>query len=329
MNTANTTPTPLSETQKNVLKVLSRDGFVTIPNLWEHDQLSRLISVCSKFMAEQPVKHWGSRPAFGKEFRLPIFEDKNWAVLSNLSGLSDDFDTFLEELLSDRYLRPILDVILGKGYKIWETSIRRSQIANGGLALHQDSVGEFGLSILLTDISDSRGTTVFLKGSHRYPVSCRESGLDQFSPSFIQPFLSPAVGKAGDIVLFYKNVWHGRTSCKIPKPQDAILMSFIASGYDYQSFDVPQELLSKLPSETSSMLNPYCNTRLLQSGRRLVESPQPQEGRLIDDVYQMKPWDVHPSQLLRIFGPVGSLKRRARFALGKFRASKSRGGNPQ
>ncbi len=302
-------PVALSPMQRTVLEDLWRDGFVRISGLWNSNEIAGLSNVCSSMMEMQPIAPWSDRSQYKNNFRLPIFEDTKWAVLSNLSGLSQNFDTFLEKLLTNTVLRPLLDSILGSDYKIWETSIRRSQISDGGLALHQDSVGEFGLSILLSDIADMNGTTVFLKGSHRFPMLSRQSGLDQFNPRLVRHFLTPASGEAGDTYLFFKNVWHGRIACQIAEPKDAILMSFVASGYDYRNFDVSPELLSSLPAETSSMLNPYAGTRLLDNGRRLITSERLQTGRLIDTVYHFHPLKPHPSQLLRLIAPFGFAKK--------------------
>ena len=299
----------LSPIQRTVLEDLWRDGFVRISGLWNSDEIAGLTNVCSSMMRMQPIAPWSERSKYMNNFRLPIFEDTTWAVLSNLSGLSQTFDIFLEKLVTHPVLRPLLDSILGSDYKIWETSIRRSQISDGGLALHQDSVGEFGLSILLSDIADMNGTTVFLKGSHRFPMLSRQSGLDQFNPWLVRHFLTPASGKAGDTYLFFKNVWHGRIACQIAEPKDAILMSFVAAGYDYRNFNVLPELLSALPAETSSMLNPYVGTRLLDNGRRLIISKKLQTGRLIDTAYHTHPLKPHPSQLLRLIAPFGYAKK--------------------
>lgn len=305
-------PVELPGASRTVLENLWRDGFARISGVWSKAEVIELTALCASLMDSQPVKNWSERPLYGDTFRLPIFEDSTWAVLSNLSGLSRDFDAFFEGLLTHQEIRPILDVILGSDYKIWETSIRRSQVSDGGLALHQDSVGEFGLSILLSDISDMSGTTVFLKGSHRFPVLSKQSGLDQFNPRLLRRFLTPASGKAGDAFLFFKNVWHGRIACNIPQPKDAILMSFVAAGFDYKSFDVPGQLLSALPIETSEMLNPYEGTRILDSGRRAIVLKGTQPERLIDHVYDTSPFRPHLSQFFRLVAPLGMAKKLAR-----------------
>lgn len=305
--------------QDAALATLWRNGFVRIGNLWTKRQTQALVDTCSRLMTTQPIRPWNEKSGRDPTFRLPIFEDKTWAVLSNLSGLDTEFDEFLEGLLTHPFVSPLLEAIVGKDFKIWETGIRRAQISDRGLALHQDSVGEFGLSVLLADIDDMAGTTVFFKGSHRFRLSSVASGIDQFAPNLMQPFLAPAAGKAGDVFLFFKNTWHGRLACNIPVPKDAMLMSFIASGYDYSCFDVPEELLSRLPPVTAAALNPRLGTRLLPNGRHFIERLKPHISRLIDKAYSDRVASLHPSQALHLAAPFGKIKRWARNSLNTYR----------
>lgn len=305
----------LTSEQDAALIALWHNGFVRIGSLWTERQTQVLVDTCARLMRTQPVRPWNGKSSTDAVFRLPIFEDKTWAVLSNLSGLDAEFDDFLERLLTHPILNPMIEAIVGTDFKLWETSIRRSQISDTGLALHQDSIGEFGLSILLADIDDMHGTTVFFDGSHRFRMSSAQCGIGQFKPNMMRPFLSAASGRAGDVCLFFKNTWHGRLACDIPVAKDAILLSFIASGYDYRSFDVPVELLSSLGPATAKALNPLIGTRLLVNGRRHIDRPQPHQPRLIDRAYSDRVSALHPSQALRLIAPFGKIKRLTRALL--------------
>ncbi len=297
--------------QRDILARLWRDGFVLIEGLMAPENVNAYCTACSDLIEHQPRKAWSDRHLYGDQFRLPVFANRDWAVLSNLSGLSDVFDNELEQLITSPDMEPLLRTILGSGYKIWETSIRRSEATDDGLALHQDSPGEFGVSVLLQDIDGLEGTTVFLPGSHRFPVPSKLSGLDQLNPGYLRRWLDPARGKKGDVCLFFKNVWHGRVPSHLQEPRDAMLMSFVAAGYHYRAFEVPEDILKFLPPATHRQLDPLSATRLLPDGRRQILNGETQPRRLIDDVYGTSAWSPHPIQLTRPLGWIAPVARRA------------------
>ena len=312
----------LLENQQVLLEHLWRDGFVVIKGLLPQQNIDRFWSACTDLIEHQPKSSWADKHQYENRFRVPVFTNLDWSVLSNLSGLSGPFDGELERLITHPELEPLLRAILGNGYKIWETSIRRSEATDDGLALHQDSRGEFGLSVLLQDIDGIEGTTVFLKGSHRFPVTSRHSGLDQINPGYLRRWLDPARGKKGDVCLFFKSVWHGRVPSHLNETRDAMLMSFVAAGYDYRAFDVSADILDNLPPVTRRQLNPQLDTALLPNGRRLILGGEEQPPRLIDAAYLISAWKPHPIQLTRPLGWIAPSARRVLAHLRSASASK-------
>jgi len=305
------------------LESLWQDGFVRITGLLSAENIAKLQRECARLIFEQPALPWAERGRYGRQYRLPVFCDNDWSVLSNILGLSTDVDNVLEELFTHQDLSVLLRSVLGSDYKLWELSIRRSESTDGGLRMHQDARGEFGMSVLLKDIPENGGTTVFMPGSHRYPLSSIEAGMPYINPKYLRRWVKPAAGRAGDVFLFCKSVWHGRLPATDAVPHDAILLSFFAAGYSFTPFDVPAEVLAGMPTELRRLLDPSQGMAQMPNGSRLVLGGEGQPPRLIDELYKISPWTAHPSQVARAIRPVAKFAHRLRAS---FRSTRGKSG---
>lgn len=290
--------------QRAQVEHLWRDGFVRIRGLLSGEDVTTLQSACARLMREQPRAPWSEAGRYGRQYRVPVYVDKDWSVLGNIAGLSAEADRVLERVFTHAELIPVLQVVLGTGYKICQLGIRRSEGADDGLRMHQDAKGEFGMSVLLADIPDNGGTTAFLPGSHRYPLRSVEAGMPYIHPKYLRRWARSASGKAGDVFLFFNKTWHGRLPTSQAVPHDAILLSFFGAGYEFQPSDVPAELLQSLPPELRRLLDPADGMTRLADGSGRVSGRERQPSCLIDEVYEKPSSPLHPSQLLRLMVPV-------------------------
>jgi ectoine hydroxylase-related dioxygenase (phytanoyl-CoA dioxygenase family) len=178
--------------------------------------------------------------------------------------------------------------------------------------------------MLLADQPGSIGTTVFVPGSHRLPVTCRESGAEFIPPAYLSPITRPASGHAGDIFLFFKKTWHGRLAGVSPTPSDALILAVFPVGYEYVPFQPDGAVLQTLGPELARLLDPERQLQPAAGGRYVVTDSTGSSSyhgppRLIDHVYRRRRrW--HP---LRAVALVGSTLRLAQAARRGVRAGAS------
>ena len=149
-------------------------------------------------------------------------------VYHNIIGIDKNIDKLIEKVLTNLEIKPTLEKILGKDYLLRLCSVRYNEPNDKGLALHQDSIGEIGLMILLNDQPD--GSTVFFPGSQLIPsnkhlaskVSWNSLKLSKISKFF----LFAGKGKAGDYFYIHKRTWHGRKPGLSKKTKMTIFISF-------------------------------------------------------------------------------------------------------
>lgn len=296
----------LSDDMRGPLEMLWKDGFVRLPRIFPDEDIRRFREVGERLLAD--VRPWSERHSryTRTEYLVPAFGDADWAVLMNLAGRSEVIDQLLERLFTHPRIRALLEAIVGPGYKAWEISLRRANARDGGLRLHEDAKGEMGLAMLLADHPGPVGTTVFLRGSHRFPVTCRESGAEFIPPRHLARLTRPASGAAGDIFLFFKKTWHGRIAGINPTPSDALLLAVFPVAYKFVAFEPPPDLVGRLGPELARLVDPARQLRPTENGRVVVTDASGAASydgppRLIDHLYRPRSaW--HPGRAAALIG---------------------------
>lgn len=257
------------------LDKLWSDGFVKINQVISATDLIA-INQSVDYLLSKDLVDWNKKQSYPSDYyMLPPFANQDWTVLSNIAGRDSVLDMALENFFNNEAISQILNKVLGPDYLIWELSARISNPGDSGLSLHEDAMGELGISILLNDQIDNDGTTVFIKGSHRFPVSCRDSGIEEYlRPSLMSPFVTPATGRAGDVFIFFKKTWHGRIKRKKNGSQSsALIFGLFPSGYNFTKFNIQPETLKLLPETLKSHLS---------SNQKFASK----KNRMIDDIYK-------------------------------------------
>ena len=137
---------------------------------------------------------------------------KKGEVSQNIIGIDKKIDELLEKILTNPEVQNTLEKVLGENFLLRQIFARYNEPDDQGLALHQDSLGEAGLMVLINNQPD--GSTVFFPGSQLIPsekhLAHKISWCSLKLMNIAKHFLMPAVGDAGDYYYFLHRTWHGR-----------------------------------------------------------------------------------------------------------------------
>jgi len=203
--------------------------------------------------------------------KTDIVMNGNVPAIANLLGNDANIDKLLEKIICNESVESILRAIIGKDYKLWQYSVRRTVKGDHGLALHQDSPGQFNISYLLTDNPDGHGATAILPMSHKLPRWA--SYMSWAGIYFCKPLLTVLSGKSGDIVFFLNRTWHARIYNKSVEAHDVLLIGFFPAGADYPPIDNINDVVNKLKSnKLKCLLDINQGTKKISSDRVKVVS---------------------------------------------------------
>ena len=226
-------------------------------------------------------------------------DNKDWSVLENIIGLSENFDQVIEKFFSHPVFKSILENTIGKNYKLWTCSIRLAKGKDNGLGFHNDSPGEIGITILLEDQLDEKGTTSVIPGSHRWPVTSQEIKFESIPTKLLKPFSKAVTGLAGDTYFFFKKTLHGRVSHNSSKSGIAIMIGIFPVGYCFTPYKVPNSVLSKVGPETRRLMSDDKFEQINDEGKCIITGDR--EEAYIDKISNTKLPFYSPWNFLRLY----------------------------
>ena len=293
---------------------LKNDGYVKISNLFDKNDSILLKEKVQKLIQNHDKTTWKSAEEMDFEYRVPTVETNDWAILTNFLGLDKSIDNIIEKFFSNTKLKDILESCIGTDYKLWSGSIRLAKSRDNGLGFHTDSPGEMGISVLLTDQNDSDGTTSFIKGSHKWPLSSKESGISSIPRRFFQPISVPAKGKIGDVYVFFKKTYHGRLPHQNNKQGLCLLFAPIASGYKFPRYKIKSSTLDLLGPELNNLLNDKNIIKIPKKDNNKVNNEymvikNNDERYFIDELYAIKVNLISFWQLFKLFRVIAYIAR--------------------
>lgn len=309
---------------------LKKSGFVNIGggdilSEYEIEQLHELSSqLLTKFELE--TREAGNHT----DFKRTGVGEGAWA-LTRFSQHHPAISQAIDKVVNNAKVKVILNSVLGNDYKIWQISLRRSSPGDKGLNLHQDSLGETNLVILLTNNLAGDGATFFLPMSHLFSKTARELGVEApaILVNLMRGLLKPFTGKAGDIGFFFNRTWHGRFSNTSTRNHDAILISFFPSGATFgfggSYLEWSETYLGEIrETELGRLLDPSSGTELVgeklykvvsQSGATEVPFALQIADPLVHNLNPVS-WRAYAViLLLRVIMPLGRITRRVIAAL--------------
>lgn len=295
----------------NVINDFKKNGFCSLGQLIDDDDIVILRKKCELLMSQQPFVESFKETKKGI-YRQPVVKEKDVQVLRNLIGLSKDVDLIIEKLVSSNDFKMIMESLFGEGYKLWGCNLRLSNINDGGLGLHTDAKGQSEISILLDNVESPDGTTAFFSGSHKFPISSQELMTESFPIKLLKPFLVPITGRMGEVSLFSNKTFHGRLPNNSGKTRLVILMGIFSAGYCFDADIPPKNLLSNLGPELNRMMN---QEDLKDIGNNLFEVIRHSEkNSFIDTLYSVEKntnicWNLLKIYPLFIVMPIQWIKK--------------------
>lgn len=153
---------------------------------------------------------------------------KKGEVFQNILGVNKRIDNLLEKILTNLEIQNTLLNLLGDNYFLRHISARYNEPGDKGLALHQDSIGEVSLMLLVNDQLD--GSTFFLPGTQLIPSNKHTAEMVSWNSLKLSwltnYFLMLCKGKAGTYYYFLNRTWHGRNPGVSKKTKISIFFDF-------------------------------------------------------------------------------------------------------
>lgn len=273
-------------------------GWAVAPSLLSPTEVSAVAKAVTELMDAPAADYEKHRADAIGAYQFTRFVNKHWTVLGDVVGASPTIDAALEKIVTDPRITQVLEATMGPGYKLWQATVRRNEPGGDGLVMHQDTDGGVSMSILLADVHDVAGTTVFLPGSHRWPLTISDCSVT-LQPKHVLAVADGAVGRGGDAFFWFNRIWHGRAAG--PQPALALMLSFHAVGYPYPESTThfaPREVLDRLGPTLRGLMDRDIGLQHEPSGRVRVVG---------DGVTPVRDADVE--QILSGKFPVGLVSR--------------------
>jgi hypothetical protein len=188
---------------------LKTEGYLQIPGAFDGSALIELQATVEDLLFRypngfvNPPLYSGLSPTPRAD--APKLSDRApTVIIPNVGFLAPDL---LKPLANPR-LHALLERIVGKDFYLSNTWFQMVPPGTGRLAYHKDPRGSVTFNILLDDIGPQMGSTCVVPGSHINtppPAFCMDN-IQRPHPREVD-----LTGKAGDLVLFSPEAWHGRS----------------------------------------------------------------------------------------------------------------------
>lgn len=246
---------------------LLENGYSSLTGVLTPEEAAILRRESVAFLSQDPRPYSELRDVLrdSNGYQLGTFTNDSWTIVMDPLGTSAEFDRLLEKVASHPAVMETLRGVMGPDFKLWQVTLREAKPGGIGQNLHQDSTGGVNFSILL-DETNGEGTTVFLRGSHTWPISIVDFGSWLQKPSRLKRLLTTAAGKPGDVFFWLNRTWHGRNPG--PRPSIAVMFAFHAAGSTYPLKRLPPEVLARLGPTLRTLLDPDQGVELVDQGRR-------------------------------------------------------------
>ena len=218
------------------INLFKKQGFVNFGSIiFSKKECKELKKIVNHIYTSMPIKH------------SDFIKDHGVLCVENLPLFDKEILKFINKIVSHLSIKSFLDNILGKNYKIWDISFRRSSAGDMGLYMHQDGVGQVNMIINLDNNTKGEGASAILPSSHLILKSQAQLKLKlpRFFTNLFSILFKPLSGSEGDILFFSNKAWHGRFSNKSNEDHDVIFVGFFPKGYSYYDNSWPKDLIKK------------------------------------------------------------------------------------
>lgn len=262
------------------LESLRRDGFTSFQKLFAPELVrqatAEIEQLCRRHVDDRGAPRAADAP------KLIRFDHFTFVV--DIYGRSPALEAMVEKVLTDPTTAAVLEKSVGKHFKVRGYNLRRMDgsldpLTDGPQAVphvwHRDWRGEFGISILLSDIPEPNNSgTCFVPGSHLWPYCPREnttlSAWNVLRTNRLRPFAKilrrlavfsnllgrrkmqgvvESTGAAGDVCFFFNDTWHGRNPNLHSRKTTVLFLGLFPTEFPFPD-DVklpPASVLAALP----------------------------------------------------------------------------------
>ncbi len=224
------------------IEALRSDGFTSFRGMFPQDLVRQAVDEVESLCRE----HVDDRGAPPQPEAPKLIRFDHFTFVVDVYGRSPALQAMVEKVLTDPTTATVLERAVGKHYKVRGFNLRRMDgsldpLTDGPQAVphvwHRDWRGEFGISILLSDVPEPNDSgTCFVPGSHLWPYCPRENTvlsawnvlrtnrlrwaakmlrrLSVFTNLLARRKMQGTVestGAAGDVFYFFNDTWHGRS----------------------------------------------------------------------------------------------------------------------
>ncbi len=259
---------------------LRRDGFTSFRNLFSPALVKRAASEIESLCRN----HVDDRDAAPSPDAPKLMRFEHFTFVVDVYGRSPALESMVEKVLTDPTTAAVLERAVGRHFKIRGYNLRRMDgshdpLTDGPQAVphvwHRDWRGEFGVSILLSDVPEPNNAgTCFVPGSHLWPYCPRDNTVlstwnvlrtNRLRPlSKIMRVLSvfnnllarrkmrnavESTGAAGDVFFFFNDTWHGRSPNLHGRRTTVLFLGLFPTEFPFPD-DVklpPEDVLATLP----------------------------------------------------------------------------------
>jgi len=235
-------------------KTFTKCGFFKQPELLASNDIALLQQECETLL-QGSAKPWSGYRQFAKSGRwqASLFAGpKAPTTLYDFLGCSKKVDSIIDELLGQPEVQNLLKSQLGDDYRLWYAMIRKIEPNGSQLRLHHDLSNEMSISILLSNTTTIDGATVFVTGSNHWPRILKYFPF--LYPKRLGRFLTPAIGRPGDVYFFDNATWHGRYPAR-SNSHTSILLSFIPKEVGAGKRIAPNGLVNKVQTNLNKVLH--------------------------------------------------------------------------
>ena len=216
---------------QEVFNDLQKDGFAKIGCV--NNSLKLELKLFSKYanqlLTSDEVIEQNQYIKDPENYYEPPVRSQIGKVSTNILGRELFVDNFFKSIFNIDLIN-IIHEVGGKNCKITTSHIRYVDQTTNSDNLHEDGVGQISLSLLLNDICPEMSTTVFVKGSHRFPLRIKDK-LERIPISIFRSIFTPSFGKQGDLFIFLNKAWHGMKASDVIQPSSVVLFTFDTEGY--------------------------------------------------------------------------------------------------
>ncbi len=207
---------------------------------------------------------------FDTTLRLCEDVDRAGGKMSGPGSATWDYSHFLHYLIGrdpvfiEAVMHPVTltlaRYLLGASCRLFTTStfVKKGRVSS--TPMHVDSAGNppplypfsvvCNISWILTDYTEANGTFAIVPGSHRYCRHPTQSELPKVMGGTGDDICIPIEAKAGSLIVFTGNTWHGT----YPK-KDPVLRAHVVTGF-CRNYMLPAENYREFPEDVVAKYGP-------------------------------------------------------------------------